>query len=272
MSTTALTIGLLADAHCGRGVWHTRYFSDSPAKLAVCIDTFIERGVDMLVNLGDTIDRLEDDPNDPADYLAAASEIIQRFDGDRHTVLGNHDLACLTKDYLLGCAGRQGPAYYAFDKASIHFVVLDSNHFRDGSDHGPGHMPDDWADTWLGERQLAWLADTLAAVGDRPTIIFCHANLDYRESDGRRDPHVVCDHAAARTILESAANIRAIFQGHCHPGHLQTIAGIPAITLRAMCEGPGPDNNAFAIAHVNTDGSIAMETFGQQPTIEISPR
>jgi hypothetical protein len=94
--------------------------------------------------------------------------------------------------------------------------------------------------------------------------VFCHANLDYRDVDGQRDPHVVCDHADVRRTLEGAEGVITVFQGHCHGGHFQTVAGIPCITLRAMCEGPGPDNNAFAIATIYTDGRIAVEGFGQQ--------
>jgi len=81
-----------------------------------------------------------------------------------------------------------------------------------------------------------------------------------------------CDRTPVRKILESAGNIRAVFQGHCHGGYFQTLASIPHVTLRAMCQSPGLQNNAFGIATFRADGSIHLEGFGQQALIDIVQR
>jgi len=263
-----LSIGLFADPHCGRGVLATRHFGDSPAKLAAAVDAFNARRVDFVVNLGDTIDRLEDDPTDPREYVAEARAVVDRFNGPRHVVLGNHDVACLTKaDFLAQAGGAGGASTYSFDHGGFHFVVLDTNHFEDGSDITPETTSEDWSDEWLGQAQLDWLADDLAAAGETPTVIFSHAELGPRFLDGAEQPHAVKDSDVARAIIQSAGNVRAVLQGHNHPGQIATWADIPYITLSAMCEGPGPENNAYAIAHVSPGGDIGLEGLGKQVSL-----
>ncbi|MHC4986545.1 MAG: metallophosphoesterase family protein [Planctomycetota bacterium] len=269
MAGAELSIGLFADPHCGRGVLASRYFGDSPAKLAAAVETFNERGVDFIVNLGDLIDRLEDDPTDPRQYVAEARAVVEGFDGPCHVVPGNHDVACLTKsDFLRLAGGAGGASTYAFDHGGFHFVVLDTNHFEDGSDITPETTSEDWSDEWLGQTQLDWLADDLAAAGETPTVIFTHAELGPRFLDDEERPHAVKDSDVARAIIQSAGNVRAIFQGHNHPGQIAYWADIPYITLHAMCEGPGLANNAYAILHLSPDGPIQLEGFGQQVSFE----
>ena len=268
MADAPLSIGLVADPHCGRGVLATRHFGDFPAKLAAAIDTFIARGVDFIVNLGDTIDRLEDDPTDPREYLAEARAIVGRFDGPYHVVLGNHDVACLTKADVLALAGGAGEcAHYSFDRGGFHFVVLDTNHFEDGSDFTPETMPEDWSDEWLGQSQLDWLAEDLAAAGETPAVIFTHASLGPRFLDGQEEPHAVKDSDLARAIIQSVGNVRAIFQGHNHAGQIAQWADIPHLTLQAMCEGTGLDSNAYAIAYLSADAPVQLEGFGNQVSL-----
>ena len=263
-----LTIGLFTDAHTASGVLlSTRYGSHSPKKLATAVQTFTERGVDLIVNLGDAIDLVEGDPVRPADHLAGIGEIVERGGVPGHMVLGNHDVACLSNADLLTHSGAVGKApYYSFNRGGVHFVVLDTNRFEDGSDYAPYNMPEDWGDSWLGEEQLAWLANDLAAAGKKPTVIFSHAELGERITADGEDPHVVKDAAAARVIIESAPNVRAVIAGHYHAGRFAEFGKIPHITLGAMCEGPFPEHNAYAILHVHRDGNIEIEGFGDQPS------
>ena len=262
-----VTIGLFTDPHVASGVLlGVRFGSHSPKKLATAVQTFTERGVDLIVNVGDAIDLLENDPISPADHLGGVREIVERCGVPHHLVLGNHDVACLSKPDLLARSGAAGKApTCSFNRGGVHFVVLDTNRFEDGSDYAPDNMPEDWGDSWLGDAQLAWLADDLAAAGKKPTIIFSHAELGERITADGEDPHVAKDAAAARVIIESAPNVRAVIAGHNHAGRFAEFGGIPHITLSAMCEGPFPERNAYAILHVHRDGNIELEGFGDQP-------
>ncbi len=267
MGERLLTIGLFTDAHVAGADYSSRYCSHSLDKLAEAIDTFIERKVDAIIDLGDLLDRVDGDPTDPADNLAAAAAIVRRFDGPHHFVLGNHDLDCLTKADLLAQSGAASDTpRYAFDHAPFRFIVLDTNCFEDGSDYTPETMPEDWGEAWLGEAQLTWLADELKRAGDRPTLILTHAELDPRVTEAGVNKHAVKDSAAARGIIAQAGNVRAVLQGHCHTGRFGEHDGIPYLTLKALCEGPFPPSNAYAILHLDTDGSIQFEGFADQPS------
>lgn len=266
MSGQALAIGLFTDAHVAGADYSSRYCSHSLDKLAAAVETFIERKVDAVINLGDLLDRVDGDPTDPADNLAAAADILRRFDGPHHFILGNHDLDCLTK---AACVAQSGAANdqprYAFDLGPCRFIALDTNCFKDGSDYTPETMPEDWGEAWLGETQLAWLADELKRAGDRPTLILTHAELDPRVTKAGVNKHAVKDSAAARRILAEAASVVAVLQGHCHTGRFIEHDGIPYLTLKAMCEGPFPDSSAYAILHLHPNGQFNLEGFADQP-------
>lgn len=267
MNTAALTIGLLADPHVAGRVYANRYCDQSLAKLAACIGAFVEHRVDMVVNLGDAIDEVEGGSTGPREHLEAVRRAIARFDGPKHLVLGNHDINCLTKAELIALAGCEGTQpYYSFDAAGLHFVVLDTNNYADGADFTPADHPEDWGDAWLGGPQLAWLADDLAAAGQTPTVVFAHAGLDRHEVDGWRDPHCVIDGSAAREIFTRVGNVRAVFQGHYHTGRSCVQGGIPYITLAAMVEGAGAENNAYAILHLDPTSPIRLVGFANQPS------
>jgi len=267
MAKDAVSIGLVADAHVAGADYSSRYCSHSLDKLAVATKTFIDRGVDFIVNLGDLLDQVDGDPTDPAENLAAAANIVRRFDGPHHFVLGNHDLDCLPKPDLLAQSGAVGPGpRYAFDHGGFRFVVLDTNCFEDGSGYTPENMPEDWGEAWLGEGQLAWLASELARAGDTPTLALTHAELDHRITKSGVNKHAVKDSAHARRIIAEAGNVRAVLQGHCHVGRFAEHDGIPYLTLKAMCEGTFPENNAYAILHLSPAAPLRLEGLADQPS------
>ncbi len=270
MDDALFTIGLLADVHSADTNYASRHCTDAAAKLAECVATFNERNVDMVVNLGDSVDGVSQ--SRPAtDCLADVTAALAGCPGPRHTVIGNHDVECLDKAQLLTLAGGEiAQPYYSFDEAGLHFAILDTNNYADGRPFTPTDHPDYWGDAWLGTPQLDWLADDLSSAGKTPTIIFAHAGLDHHEVAGLRDPHCVIDALAAREIFAAAGNVRAVFQGHYHPGRSAAQAGIPYVTLAAMCEGESPEN-AYAIATFHADGAITIDGAGRQESIEIPP-
>ena len=121
----------------------------------------------------------------------------------------------------------------------------------------------------MAAEQLEWLAEDLAASGDRQSIVFCHENVDWRLSDGERDPHVLCNAREIGGVLKQAGSVRAVFQAHYHPGIRTTVDGIDCVGLRAMVVGSGMESNAFAIVTADSGGTIAVEGFGQQPSYEL---
>ena len=253
--------GLFADAHYAQLVYGDRHCGDSLEKLSACIAVFNQLDVDFVACLGDLIDKAEDKETELG-YLAAMRRIFEEYRGERHYLVGNHDVATLTKaEYLTHCGCQR--AYYAFVRGGVRFVVLDGNCHADGRDFKAGDFA--WDQAWIGPGQLAWLEDELGRGVGQPIMVLCHENLDDRTENGVSDAHVVRNAAQVRGALEQSGRVRAVFQGHYHPGLHRVVNGIPYIGLRAMVVGPGLANNAFAVVSMEADGRIRGRGFGQQP-------
>ena len=68
-----------------------------------------------------------------------------------------------------------------------------------------------------------------------------------------------------RAILERNEQVRAVFQGHHHPGHHSHRAGIDYITFNGMIEQSFPQHNSYAIVEVMPNGDIVVEGFRDCP-------
>ena len=53
--------------------------------------------------------------------------------------------------------------------------------------------------------------------------------------------------AEVREVLEKSGKVRAVYQGHYHPGHENVINSIPYHTLPVMCEG---EENRYTIIEI----------------------
>jgi alkaline phosphatase len=255
-----IVIGLVADVHyADRDPWGTRHYRDSAAKLTRFVETMKRHRVAFAVVLGDLVDKGKDLATETA-YLACIEAVFRRFEGERHHVLGNHDVATFTKEQFVGAAGMPA-AHYAFDAGGYHFVVLDACYRRDGEPYGAGNF--EWTDTAIPLTEQRWLAADLAAATS-PCVVFVHQRLD---DDG--NPHTVKNAPEVRRLLERSGKVVAVFNGHDHRGGYSRIGGIHYVTLRAMVEGAGPENNAYALARVAAAG-IRVRGFGRQPDLDLA--
>lgn len=245
-------IGLVTDPHFADIATHgSRHYRESLEKMHECVTLMNEKGVDFLVELGDFTNGAE--KGDTA-HLAAIEAIFGGFEGPRYHVLGNHDLDSLSKEAFQAIVENTGIApgrtYYSFDHAGLHVVVLDANFNPDGSPYDTGNFH--WADANIPEHELAWLDADLAA-NALPAVVCCHQLLDMDEGQV-----AVRNASAVREILERCGNVLAVFQGHHHAGQHNEVAGIHYYTLKAMVEGSGADNSAYAVAEVFADGGILV--------------
>ncbi|MFT5241860.1 MAG: 3',5'-cyclic AMP phosphodiesterase CpdA [Kiritimatiellia bacterium] len=261
-----LSIGLVADLHYAPITVGNRYCSESLTKLQAAVAVFQERDLDLVVCLGDVIDESETIEGS----LSCVREVVQTLNllpAAKHYVLGNHDVSELSKaQFLASCGGNV--SYYSFDCRGVHIVILDSNFNADGTSFAPGNF--EWNDAWIGDEQIRWLRQDLAGAGERPTLVFCHANLDHRvRENGELNGHIVKDAAKVREVLEAAGNVKAVIQGHDHAGNQSTINGIPYILLHGMVEGSGLAQNAYALLSLMTNGAIHLEGFGQQSSMRV---
>jgi len=262
-----LSVGLLTDTHYAERTYGNRYCRDSLLKLSACIDAFNDRKLELAIHLGDAVDGSADRETE-LDYVNAFGRTFAAFRGERHAVLGNHDLGSLTKaEFLQQCRIPHAAPYYSFAHKGFHFVMLDSNCHEDGRDLSRGDLP--WDTTWIAPAQIEWLERDLAAAHGQPAIVCCHGNLDDRLWQDALDPHVVRNAADVRDVLERAGNVLAVISGHYHLGMHTVVQGIPHLALAAMVEGAGLESNAYAVLSVYRDGEAILEGFGRQESLRV---
>jgi len=249
--------GIVTDSHYANRNYSNRFCVESLDKMAECVELMNKQEVDFLIELGDLKD--QDDPpveGNTVSYLRAIEAIFRQFKGPIYHVLGNHDMDSISKSQFLSGVENTGIAsdlsYYSFDLNGLHFVVLDANYLSDGTDYDHGNFS--WTDTIIPAAELAWLEQDLASAGS-PVIVFIHQLLNGTGS------HYVNNAADVRQILEVSGKVLAVFQGHYHSGAYSRIREIHYYTLKAMVEGSGAENNAYAIVEVNSDRSIIISAY-----------
>lgn len=261
--TDSISFGMVTDLHYAeKEMRNNRYYRDSLEKLTESIALFNERRPAFIIELGDFVDAGEKEIE--IGYLEKINSVFSLFNGDRYYVLGNHDLATLSKDEFLSVSGAVGN-YYSFDYDSFHFIVLDANYNEDGSDYNAGNFI--WTETYIHASQQKWLKEDLENAGDTTVFVFVHQTLDDNPDD-ERNLHRVNNAPEIRRILDEAGTVRAVFQGHKHSGGFSVMNGIPYVTLKGAVEGPGLENNKSAIADC-TIGRVQIEGFGKQERFEL---
>jgi len=225
-------------------------------KLSEAIELMNQQRVHFLIELGDFKDE-----NRPATetrtvgYLRAIEDKFRQFKGPTYHVLGNHDLDSLSKAEFMANIANTGVnprdrTYYSFDANGIHFVALDANFSANDDRSGYDHTHE-VNQTYLPPSELSWLEADLAAAAN-PAIVFVHQLLD-----GKDWMHVR-NSAEVRRVLEASGKVLACFQGHHHPGAYHQIAEIHYYTLKAMVEGSGDLNNAYATVTVDRHYNLVV--------------
>lgn len=263
--------GLFTDVHYASGrQYGNRYCDASRDKLERAFEAFTIEGVPFVVNLGDVIDGAHGDGAAETDRanLREVAGIVQPYPGVVHHLLGNHDLESLTKREVLDELGAaQDRTWYSFVVGACTFVMLDASFRRDGVEYQRGNY--EWTDTALSGGQMEWLQATLTESGTGPVVLFIHQNIDHRLWQGALDPHILTQAPHIRALLEHSGRQVIVFQGHYHPGYHQRIEGVDYVTLRAMCEGDGHLDNAYAIVTVEDDRSVIIRGADAQGSLRI---
>ncbi len=254
----------------------TRFYRQSPGKLAEAVGYFEGRPLAFCVNLGDLIDR----------HWASYDAILGVLGRSRHRfhhVLGNHDfdVAEAEKPRVAGRLGRER-GYGAFTAGAWTFVILDTN---DVSTYAP---PADskaraeaaaelkritalgWrqAQPWnggIGSAQLEWFEATCreaARAGRRVIVLAHHPILP-------DDAHTVWNTPTLLEVLRRHRNVAAWLNGHNHAGAFGVHDGIPCVTFRGMVETES--TNAFAEVELRDD-RLVIAGHGREPSRELALR
>ena len=257
--------GVLTDPHYAdapsRG---TRFYRESRAKVREAVTHLEAARVTFLAQLGDIKDMVAgESPERTLDHLSLITHETARFNGPVYHVLGNHDMDNVSKPQALSLLRStdvaEGRSFYSFSRGGVRFITLDACYTQAGLDYDRGNF--DWRDANVPAAELAWLRGELAGSAE-PVIVLAHQRLD-----GAGDVYVT-NSAAVREAFEASGKVLAVFQGHDHAGARSTLGGIHYYTLKAIVEGSGHDNNAYAVVHVHSDLSISVRGYRKAETAE----
>ncbi len=258
-----LKIGLLSDVHyANKPARGSRHYRDSLQKLTDCITSLNETRADLIVELGDLIDKASS-PDEEIAWLQEINACLSKSTAPRHYVLGNHCLSTLSKPEFSRHTNCNPNTHYSFNAGPIRIVILDACFTSDGTPYANDNF--DWKDANIPPQQAAWLRQDLATA-DRPVIVFVHQRLD------PHGPHSIRNAPEIRAILEASRHVSAVFQGHSHANDYSYINGIHYCTLVAMVEGQGQDNSGFASLEILQDQSLRVRGFRRQSSLALDPR
>jgi alkaline phosphatase len=255
-----IAFGLLTDTHYGDfpDTDRPRFFRSSLDNMSESAAIFTDEHLDFAVHLGDVI---QEAGNRPASsrWLRAFDERFATFAGERHYVMGNHDLRDLTKAQFLNMtSGMYARNHYSFDRAGHRFIVLDANFRQDGRPYAADDF--NYRDTWIPATQLDWLETQLEQARriGRRAIIFAHQCFDATSHDS-----MIKNAPQVRALFERMGNVAAVFYGHRHAGGYFRINGIPYVGVVATVNGP---DIAAAVVNIYDNGTIVVRGHGRQPS------
>ena len=235
-----MKLGLFTDPHyCDKEVTcRNRRPVLSYGKIREAMEAFVREAVDLVICLGDIIDKC-DDPQVNIEKTKEIAALIHSYSLPFYSLMGNHDADVFTpQEFNALVNGHPFPPPGAIADKGKKLILLDANYNDDGTSYVPGEV--DWENTYIPEKQLQSLKQLLNDPAVNEACIFVHQNLDPEVEKA----HIVRNAEAVREIIRTSGKVKAVFQGHYHEGHETVIDGIPYHTLPAMCEG---EENRFAI-------------------------
>ncbi len=265
MPRPRLKIAVVTDIHHG-AISKTKIGPAALGLLNKFVDFANEWDADIVVDLGD---RISDRDNKTDRGLTAdVAGVFQRVGVQRRHILGNHDLEFMTAEEgeeLLGVSMLSE----SIDVNGYHLVFWQADTHID---RGCGFQ--------LKTEDLEWLTADLAATS-LPSIVFSHVPLDGSDMTGNYyfeanpDLSRYTDTSRIREVLRDAGNVVLCVAGHVHWNKLNTVDGIPYLSLQSLTESftTAPDP-AGAWSTIQIGDEIYWECHGADAlsaTIPIRP-
>ncbi|MBQ4354601.1 MAG: metallophosphoesterase [Clostridia bacterium] len=236
-----MKIGLFTDPHyCTKDVTcRTRRPLLSYGKIREAMQAFADAEVDLVICLGDLVDECGTEEENTAE-IVRLTEMMRSFGVPFFSLMGNHDYENFRHKEFCRYAN---PAPGMMRCGDSTLIFLDANYSSEGIHRVYKRHEIDWTDAYVPRNQSRNLAEILAQPETVSAYVFLHQNLD-PDVEKR---HIVRNAAEIREIIRASGKVRAVYQGHYHPGHENVINGIPYHTLPAMCEG---EENRYFIAEL----------------------
>lgn len=221
---SVLTFGLFSDLHLD-------IMQDGEDRLAAFLSNSLQRKVDFVISAGDftypkDTSRCDCPPESLPPNLKNAmlypspipkDRVLKRYASftlPHYHTLGNHEMDFSTKEEAVALLGMPG-RYYDFMTGGWHFLVLDTNFYRDPEGSLRGYCRGDYFGQpkghWLDEEQLAWLEERLLSCPE-PAVLVSHQPLYPRPAGGGLKNY----DALARVLAFAKGRVRMCIYGHCH--------------------------------------------------------
>lgn len=229
-----MKLGIFTDSHYSSAevTCNNRYNRESLRKIREAFDYFKDAKCDLVICLGDLTD-CEKKHDREVMNLQKISDVIKEYEIRTLVLMGNHDAFSFEEDEFYGILGEKcRPENICIEEKNL--IFIDACYFKNGKHYKPGDS--DWTDTFY-PNASEFRQYLLTLSGD--TFIFMHQNID---------PAIHVSHRLFNTgelfdMIDRSKKVRAVYQGHYHPGQRSEYNGIQYIAFPAMCE----NENAYYV-------------------------
>jgi len=209
-----LLIAQISDTHVKDASIRLFGTVDAYGAMARAVDRIgaMDPAPDVVIHSGDIAN-----DGEVADYAAAAA-LLARLPMPVHVTLGNHDLRAAARTALGHLPGLPagGRFAYAVEDHAVRIVALDS--LVEGAAHGE-----------LGQAQLRWLDETLAARAGAPTLVMLH-HPPFATGVRHMDRIGLADAGALAEVIARHRQVGRVLAGHVHGAFTTAFAGTIAMT------------------------------------------
>lgn len=221
-----MKIGIFTDFHyssreitCGK-----RYNSRSLEKIKQAYAVFEAEKCELVICLGDLIDK-EASHEKEVENLKEVAKIIKGSPIKTVCLMGNHDAFAFTETEFHEIIGDCKPKTVKAEGKTLLF--LDACYFKNGNHYLPGDT--DWKDTFYPHIEvLKTQIDEATGI----VYLFMHKNVD----PNVREDHRLYNFHEINRILQESKKVKAVYQGHYHPGMESKHGNMEYFTFPAMCE------------------------------------
>ena len=226
-----MKIGIFTDPHASdmELTCQNRRPALSYGKIRSAMEDFCAKGVELVICLGDLLNRCADHADDEKEFLRLA-EMIRSFQLPFYCVRGNHDCQIFSEEDFYRLGGFEKlPFVKRFDDRAL--IFLDACFHEDGEVYSRERA--EWTDSMIPKEQVERLKATLADAQIRQVTVFLHQLLN-PDADPR---YLVKNADEIRGILEESGKVSCVYSGHFHRGQQSVCNGISYTALPAMCIG-----------------------------------
>lgn len=264
---SVIRFGLFADtqyANCDPN--GSRYYRSSLKKLAECVDYLNNRKVQFTINLGDIIDRNQED-------LDSVLTGLEKLQNKIYHITGNHDYKGITQNKILYEKLNMPSQYYFFKEKNWVFIFLNTNELATYSNtkgtekeqelvalkenirKTGGLQGANW-NGGISQKQLKWFDTVLARcekAGENVLVFSHHPLYPYTEFTALNNREIL-------NVINNYSCVKALFAGHHHAGAFAYYKNIPVVTVEGMIETE--TQNSFGVVTLYKD-KIVVEGKGR---------